>query len=59
MADLKELVKKNKKRALAFAITTAFSVGIATTLTGCENYYDEEEEFINPVCFRNFFRNNF
>lgn len=44
MADLKELVKKNKKRALAFAITAAFSVGIATTLAGCENYNDEEEE---------------
>lgn len=44
MADLKELVKKNKKRALAFAITAAFSVGIATTLTGCENYNEEEEE---------------
>ena len=44
MADLKELVKKNKKRALAFAITAAFSVGIATTLAGCENYNDDEEE---------------
>ena len=44
MKDIKGMLKKNKKKALAFAVITAFSVSMASTFAGCYTYDDEDDE---------------
>lgn len=44
MKDIKGMLKKNKKKALAFAVMTAFSVSMASTFTACNNYDDDDDD---------------
>ncbi|MBE6062963.1 MAG: hypothetical protein E7207_05245 [Clostridium butyricum] len=44
MDCFKEIIKKNKKRALAIAVATAFSVSGPSVLLGCNTQKVEEEE---------------
>lgn len=44
MKDFKEIVKKNKKRALSIAVATAFAVSGSLGFAGCYNPEKEDDE---------------
>lgn len=44
MKDIKGMLRKNKKKALAFAVITAFSVSMASTFAACNSYDDDEDD---------------